>query len=90
MAEIRVFYRNRFLCRAVCQELAGETVSFREIASARNRHRRELRQEVRDRRRVVDSLWQAKCWGGPSESPAVPPPEPSPPRVKLKRYFCDE
>ena len=25
MAEIRVFYNDRFLCRAVCQELAGAT-----------------------------------------------------------------
>jgi putative transposase len=90
VAEVRVFYRNRFLCRAICQELAGETVSFREIASARNRHRRELRKAVLDRRRVVDALWQARCWGSTSESPAEPQPTPSPPRVKLKRYFCDD
>jgi putative transposase len=90
MAEVRVFCQNRFLCRAICQELAGETVAFREIASARNRRRRELRQAVQDRRRVVDSLWQAKCWGSGGETPAEPPPASSPPRVKLKRYFCDE
>jgi putative transposase len=90
MAEVRVFYRNHFLCRAVCQELAGETVSFREIATARSRHRRELRKAVQDRRRVVDALWQARCWGSAGESPVEPPPEPSPPRIKLKRYFCDE
>ena len=28
MAEIRVFYHDRFLCRAICQELAGETVAL--------------------------------------------------------------
>jgi len=39
---------------------------------------------------VVDSLWRAKHWGGTKEVPAEPPPEPSPPRVKLKRYFSDE
>lgn len=90
MAEVRVFHQNRFLCRAICQELAGETVAFREIASARNRRRRELRQAVQDRRRVVDSLWQAKGWGSAGETPAEATPDPSQPRVKLKRYFCDE
>jgi len=90
VAEVRVFYHDRFLCRAICQELAGETVTFREIASARNRRKRELRQTVHDRRRVVDSLWRAKHWGGAQETPAEPSPEPSPPPVKLKRYFCDE
>ena len=28
VAEVRVFHEDRFVCRAVCQELAGETVSF--------------------------------------------------------------
>jgi putative transposase len=26
IAEVRIFQQDRFLCRAVCQELAGETV----------------------------------------------------------------
>lgn len=90
VAEVRVFYQNRFLCRAVCQELAGETVPFREIASARNRRKRELRQTVQDRRRVADSLWEAKHWGSTKEKPAGPSPGPSPQPGKLKRYFCDE
>jgi len=43
MAEVRVFHEGKFLCRAVCAELAGETVPLREILRARNRRRRELR-----------------------------------------------
>jgi hypothetical protein len=35
LAEIRVFYHDRFLCRAICQELAGQTVSLKEIEKAR-------------------------------------------------------
>jgi putative transposase len=31
MAEIRIFYDNRFLCRAICAELAGETIALRDI-----------------------------------------------------------
>jgi putative transposase len=47
VAEIRVFYHDRFLCRAICQELAGSTVSLRDILRARNRHRRVLRQTLK-------------------------------------------
>jgi len=56
VAEVRVFYRDRFLCRAICQELAGATVPLRDILRARNRHRRDLRQTLRDRAQVVESL----------------------------------
>src|SRR5262249_6275180 len=56
MAEVRVFHHDRFLCRAICQELAGQTVTLREIISARNRRRRELRQTLEERRRTVDAL----------------------------------
>jgi putative transposase len=87
MAEIRVFHRNRFLCRAICQELAGETVSFREIANARARHRRELRQTIQDRRRLVDSLLEAKRRTPARQEPTPPAPEPAPAAPKLKRYF---
>ena len=47
VAEIRVFYQDRFLCRAICQELAEATVPLRDIMRARNRHRRELRHSFR-------------------------------------------
>jgi putative transposase len=89
MAEIRLFYKDRYLCRAVCQELAGETVALREIVTARDRRRRELRQTLKDRQRTVDSLMDAKRW---TITPAAPEtsdtkPTRSPPR--LKRYHND-
>jgi putative transposase len=90
MAEVRLFYQNRFLCRAICQELAGQTVPLREIVQARNRRKRELRQTIEERRQVVDSLWEAKHWGSRQEPSVDPPPAPAPQPVKLKRYFCDE
>ena len=85
VAEVRVFHQDRFLCRAVCQELAGATVTFREIATARNRRRRELRRTLDERRRLVDSLLGAKR--GAHVEPTSPTPPPEPPPVKLKRYF---
>ena len=83
MAEIRLFYHERFLCRAICQELASETVTLGEIVSARNHRRRQLRHTLQECRRLVDSLLEAK-----RSAPATREPEPpTPPPVKLKRYF---
>ncbi len=90
VAEIRVFHQGRFLCRAVCQELAGATVPLRDIVSARNRRRRELRQTLVDRQRVVDSLIEAKRWDAGDKNPVDESPKPVPSPVKLKRYACDE
>lgn len=90
VVEVRVFHQGRFLCRAVCQELAGATVPLRDIVSARNRRRRELRQTLVDRRRVVDSLLEAKRWDAGERTPAAEPPQPGLSAVKLKRYACDE
>jgi putative transposase len=89
LAEVRVFYRDRFLCRAICQELAGQTVSLREIIRARKQRRRELRQTLEERRRTVDALLEAKRWEASAAKPAEPSPQPAPQPVKLKRYFHD-
>ena len=59
MAEIRIFHDNRFLCRAICAELAGETISLRDIIRARNRRRRDLRQTLQERSRMVEALLEA-------------------------------
>ncbi len=56
MAEIRVFQGERFLCRAICQELSGETVSFKEIVAARVERRRVLQATIRGRRSLIDQL----------------------------------
>jgi len=50
LAEIRVFFQNKFLCRAICQELAGEIVSLKEIIKARRRRKRELREIIESRK----------------------------------------
>lgn len=87
VAEIRVFYRDKFLCRAICQELAGETVALREIVNARNRRRRELRQTLDDRRHAVDALWETKRWAVSEIIPQEALPKPSTPTTpRLKRY----
>ena len=60
VAEIRIFHKQQFLCRAICPELAGATIPIREIVRARNKHRRDLQATVRDRRRTVDELMEIK------------------------------
>ena len=67
VAEVRVFHRERFVCRAICPELAGNTVPLREITNARKRRMRELRETIQDRRRTVDSLLEARRWSSAAE-----------------------
>ena len=59
MAEIRVFTGAGFLCRAICPELAGTTVSLKDITAARNARRRGLALGLRERASVVDRLLAA-------------------------------
>lgn len=88
IAEIRVFHQEKFVCRALCQELAGETVGLKEIISARSKRRRDLRDELATRKRVVDSLTASRR--GESQAAEPPAPEAADERpTKLRRYFND-
>ena|SRR5262245_11044332 len=90
MAEIRVFHEDRFLCRAVCAELAGATVSLRDILRARNQRRRDLRGILRDRQSAVETLLDVKRGGSTETEDAQPAQEEKPPPKQsaptLKRY----
>jgi putative transposase len=91
MAEIRVYYQERFLCRAVCQELAGETVSLKDIVRARRQRKRELQHQVRVRRSLIDQLLAAPAPAVATREvlpPSLSSPA-APPRVALKRYHYD-
>jgi putative transposase len=86
MAEIRVFTSTGFLCRAICPELAGTTVSLKETASARNARRRD---SSATRATVVDRLIAVHNTPPQALPPtAEPDPQPAgdPPRPRLKRY----
>lgn len=87
VAEVRLFHEGKFLCRAVCPELAGETVALRDILQARGRRRRELRSTLRARRETVEALLKMKRGEPLPCTPrySMPPPPESQPR--LKRYF---
>lgn len=81
LAEIRVYYQNCFLCRAVCQELAGTTISLPEIVQARNARRRSLQGDLKYRAHLVEEVLADR------EAPSAPPPPSSPPASSLKRYW---
>lgn len=87
MAEVRIFHKDKFLCRAVCAELAGQTVPLREIIRARNRRRQELRGVLRDRQAVVNTLIDLKRGNAEYAPPSTPTDEPRKRATPaLKRY----
>src|SRR5215813_541863 len=71
MAEIRVFHQQRFLCRAICAELAGETIALREIIQARTHRRKALRHTLQDRARTVEALLEAHRGDHPVDASPV-------------------
>src|SRR2546421_9789372 len=84
LAVIRVFYQERFLCRAICAELAGQQISLKEVIQARTQQRKRVRQGIKERLSVVEQLQASK--------PTEPLPLPAEPVVplttpRLKRYF---
>lgn len=56
MAEIRVFYNNKFLCQAICQELSTETICLKDIVTARKERKKELHNKINQRKSIVDQL----------------------------------
>jgi putative transposase len=89
MAEIRVFHRDKFLCRAIAADLAGETVPLREIVRARNQRRQELRTVLRERQQAVDTLLDMRRGLIPEEIHVQQPISAPTPTRSLKRYRTD-
>lgn len=86
LGEIRVFHQDRFLCRAISAELAGEVVTLREIVRARNRRRRELRTTIENRKAAVDTLLEFRRGQVLEEVHADRPVRATPAVPALKRY----
>ena len=82
LAEIRVYYQDHFLCRAICPELASQTVSLKDLIRARTARRREPRQFVAARTSIADQLL-------PPPSALAHPEPATGTRPPLKRYLND-
>jgi len=83
MAEIWVFYRGDFLCRAICPNLAGDKVSLKEIIQARNARRRQVRKDLSERQQVVETYLAIHREASPTPAPELLSPPLTP---RLKRY----
>jgi putative transposase len=79
LAVIRVFYAERFLCRAVCTEFAGTQVSLQEVIQARKEQRKRVRQGIKERLSVLEQLQAAQ-----QSEPSLPTNRPA---SQLKRYY---
>lgn len=86
LGEVRLFHQGKFLCRAICPELAGETVALRDIKRARDQRRRELRETLRDRRKTVEALLDLRRGSQPADEPIAPQADEQKPAPGLKRY----
>jgi putative transposase len=87
LAEIHVFYQDRFLCRAICTELSGETVSLKEIEKARNKRRAEVRAGLSGRAALVEQFLAVHHVEATSSQVKAPEQSAEPERPRLKRYI---
>lgn len=86
VGEVRVFYRDKFLCRAISAELTGAVVPLREIVRSRNQRRNELRGILKNRQQAVDALLDLKRGHVSKEPDANSTVAIQPTAPKLKRY----
>ena len=90
LGEIRIYHQGLFLCRAICQELADQTISLKDIIGARQKRKRELRKRIEERKSLADVLFASlepiSDEGSKSVTNAVVD---KPKKNKLKRYDHD-
>ena len=90
VGEIRVYFHDEFLCRAIAPHLAAESVSLQELQAARTQRRRDLKRQLRQRRSLADALPLDSRYTPPSPAEVEPPTiEDSPPRHRLRLYATE-
>jgi len=87
LAEIRVFYQDRFVCRAICQELAGQTVSLKEIEQARVQRRKQVQAGLSTRAAIVEQFLAAHQEEPLNPQMGAKEPVEAAGRPRLKRYI---
>src|SRR2546423_3430660 len=87
LAEIRVYHQDTFVCRAICQELAGQTVSLKDIEKARSERRKQVRAGLTTRATVVEQFIAVHQEETPLPQARDPKPVEVGARPRLNRYF---
>ncbi len=87
IVEIRVFHEDKFICRAISYELAGQTISLKDIIRERNRIKRELKKEIDTKTQLVKELLESH-YEKDTETEDKNDVDDS--KRKLKRYFYDD
>jgi putative transposase len=86
LGEIRVFHHDRFLCRAINPDHAGETITLKDIQAARVAHRRALREQINSRRAAVAEYLPVPTGHTPTDAAATPDaPSVADPAVSAQR-----
>jgi len=60
ITSIRIFYDEKFLCQPICEALCNQSVSLKEIQTARNAKKRELHKQIKKRVSLVDAILRTK------------------------------
>ncbi len=53
LAEIRVYFEGKFVCPAICQDIADQVISLKEIKKARQKRKRGLRKEINSSKELL-------------------------------------
>ena len=88
ITEIRVFYKNKYLCRPVCQELANHKIGLKEIEKARNERKKELNKKITERLSLVDAILKLKPKN--QEIAISQNPQITKKKIKFKLYAVDD
>ena len=89
LAQILAYSNNSLICRASCFELAGKSVSLKEVQQARNHEAKVQRKRLSEFLAIADKyapVQRPTNQTAPSNA-ALPPAEY--PKLKIKRFACD-
>nr|WP_257644697.1 Mu transposase C-terminal domain-containing protein [Listeria monocytogenes] len=82
IAEIRVFYQDKYLCTAISPEVTDYEVDLKDIISARNKVRNNLKKQLESGKTVAEEIALSKQKSLRNQSDKSDSK-----RSKLKRYF---